>query len=100
MPNRYVYAIKHETRGHIGLVLYSVYVPYLGMLYVICVTGMQFMVAMYTDKRVVLHLLDKHQLAGTLYNIKCVAALLIHPRKVTQIYIRMHICTTVVQLLF
>ena len=31
--------------------------------------------------------LDKHQLAGTLYNIKCVAALLIRPRKVTQIYI-------------
>ena len=25
-------------------------------------------------------------LAGTLYNIKCVAALLIHPHKVTQIY--------------
>ena len=52
MPNRYVYAIKHETRRARGRVLYSVYVPYLGMLYVICVTGMQFMVAMYTDKPV------------------------------------------------
>ena len=41
---------------------------------------------MYTDKHVVSHL-DKHQLAGTLYNIKCVAALLIRPHKVTQIYI-------------
>ena len=41
---------------------------------------------MYTDKRVVSHL-DKHQLAGTLYDIKYVAALLIRPRKVTQIYI-------------
>ena len=28
-------------------------------------------------------------LAGTLYNIKCVAVLLIHPRKVTQIYLCM-----------
>ena len=79
MPNRYVYTIKHETRG-----LYSAYVPYLGMLYVICVTGIQFMVAMYTEiARVILHLY-KHQLAGTLYNIKCVAALLIRPCKVTQ----------------
>ena len=68
MPNRYIYAIKHETRVRYtrGRVLYSVYVLYLGMLYVICVTGMQFIVAMYTDKRVAWHLLEKHQLAGTL----------------------------------
>ena len=67
--------------------LYLVYVLYLGMVYVICVTRMQFMVAMYSDKHVVSNL-DKYSsyIAGTLYNIKCVAALLIHPHKVTQIY--------------
>ena len=36
--------------------LYLVYVPYLGMVYVICVTSMQFMVTIYTDKLVVSHL--------------------------------------------
>ena len=46
------------------------------------------MVAMYTNKRVVSHL-DKRAsyIASTLYNIKCVAALLIRLRKVTQMYI-------------
>ena len=41
MPNRYVYQIKREARGRVapeGRVLYLVYVPYLGMIYVICVT--------------------------------------------------------------
>ena len=41
MPNRYVYQIKREARGRVapeGQVLYLVYVPYLGMIYVICVT--------------------------------------------------------------
>ena len=42
------------------------------------------MVAMYTDKHMFSHLLDKHQLAGIL---KCVAALLIRPHKVTQMHI-------------
>ena len=60
MPNRYVYAINSA----LGFRVFSVYVPYLGMVYVICVTGM---VAMYA---VVLHLYE-HQIAGILYNIKC-----------------------------
>ena len=36
--------------------LYLLYVPYLVMVYVICVTGMQFMLTMYTDKHAVSHL--------------------------------------------
>ena len=49
--------IRYKARDpRAGRVLYSVYVPYLGMIYVICVTRMQLMVAMYTDKRVVSHL--------------------------------------------
>ena len=38
---RYVYQIKREARARVapeGRVLYLVYVPYLGMIYVICVT--------------------------------------------------------------
>ena len=44
MPNKYVWTIKHETRGGyapLGLVLYLPYVPYLGMIYAICVTVSQ-----------------------------------------------------------
>ena len=70
----------------------------LGMIHVICVTA-ECHLRFCTLYKLLLHevrkLIFKSNLrfvltvllARTLYDIKCVAALLIHPRKVTQIYI-------------
>ena len=88
MPNRYVYMywIKRKTRGQ---VLYLVYILYFGMVYVICVTGMQFCVGYVywkaCDLRKTQHSRCIHKICNFQKNWNSLCALLIRLCKITQI---------------
>ena len=85
MPNRYVWEIKCETRGR---VLYLPYVPYLGMVYVICVTAESNNFCRCYSNGDVTSLYSNLLWQKGFIQYKALAVPLIRPRKVTQIILQ------------
>ena len=96
MPTRYVYDIKCEAQGRVaprGQALYIVYYCTRHDLCNLCHHGMPsevlhlYKLLLHEVRKLIfcsnLRFVYAVLLARTLYDIKCVAALLIHPRKVT-----------------